>query len=239
MALYVAVCDDNIADRKQTERLLSRESDARIHNTGVLYIDSFGSREALFTSPIHYDLFFIDQSASIKDSIVVADDLRALGVSSPIVLCSSTPDFLEQEIAGKDYTCLSKPIKKEVLSHIIDEAIQIREHRVPRIELREKRTTYYVTNDEILYAKESEGFLAITLTNNRIPHVLGNIYEFFMMVDDSPNFLQVNKNTAINLDHVVAVERRAFTMTDQELISYSFFDQNRIQQYYDNYRRNK
>ena len=60
--MHIAICDDNIADRKQSERLLSRESDKRIHTTGNLYVDSYGNVEALLKSPQRYDLFFIDMT---------------------------------------------------------------------------------------------------------------------------------------------------------------------------------
>lgn len=33
--MHIAVCDDNVADRKQLERLLGRESDSRKADTGV------------------------------------------------------------------------------------------------------------------------------------------------------------------------------------------------------------
>ena len=38
--MHIAVCDDNVADRKQTERLLQRASDRHASTTGVFYIDS-------------------------------------------------------------------------------------------------------------------------------------------------------------------------------------------------------
>ena len=49
--MHIAVMDDNIADRKQLERLLDRESDRRIQTTGNLYIDSFVALESLFIAP--------------------------------------------------------------------------------------------------------------------------------------------------------------------------------------------
>ena len=57
--MHLAVCDDNIADRKQTERLLGRESDRRINTTGVLYVDSFGNRNAILCTPMIYDGLFM------------------------------------------------------------------------------------------------------------------------------------------------------------------------------------
>ncbi len=58
MTIYLAICDNNIADRKQLERLLEREKDRRLReNNDVLYIDSFGSEEALLATPVKYDIF--------------------------------------------------------------------------------------------------------------------------------------------------------------------------------------
>ncbi len=52
--MHLAVCDDNIADRKQTERLLGRESDQRINSTGVLYVELLRQQKCDYFHP--YDL---------------------------------------------------------------------------------------------------------------------------------------------------------------------------------------
>ena len=58
--MHLAICDDHMADRKQMERLLGRESDRRLNTTGVLYVDSFGSKESILTTPMIYDAIFMD-----------------------------------------------------------------------------------------------------------------------------------------------------------------------------------
>ena len=50
--MHIAICDDNVADRKQLERLLKRESDKRASSTGIIYADSFGNASALLANPI-------------------------------------------------------------------------------------------------------------------------------------------------------------------------------------------
>ena len=52
--MHIAICDDNVADRKQLERLLSRESDARMAQSGVFYTDSFG--DTMLGDPFLYSL---------------------------------------------------------------------------------------------------------------------------------------------------------------------------------------
>ena len=88
--MHIAICDDNIADRKQTERLLGRESDRRAKTDNVLYIDSFGKQESVLVSPMIYDMFFIDMVNTLPST--AADIVKALlnvGVTVPIVmLCS-------------------------------------------------------------------------------------------------------------------------------------------------------
>ena len=58
--MHVAICDDNIAERKQMERLLGRLSDKIAAQSEPLYIDSFGNPEALLEAQLHYSVYFID-----------------------------------------------------------------------------------------------------------------------------------------------------------------------------------
>ena len=87
--MHIAICDDNVADRKQLERLLKRESDARALQSEGFYVDSYGNREALLRSPMLYDAFFIDMCEGSITGTDIVDALLKVGVKSPIVLCSS------------------------------------------------------------------------------------------------------------------------------------------------------
>ena len=68
--MHLAICDDHMADRKQMERLLGRESDRRMNTTGVLYVDSFGSKESILVTPMIYDAIFMDmtEDAAMRSS---------------------------------------------------------------------------------------------------------------------------------------------------------------------------
>ena len=56
--MHVAICDDNVADRKHLERLLSRESDKRAGTTNILYIDSYGDKDYFLKNqtPLKYNI---------------------------------------------------------------------------------------------------------------------------------------------------------------------------------------
>ena len=87
MALYIAILDDNPAERKQFERLLSREASARTSSGEVIYIDSYGNEESLSSIVLKYDLIFIDISDSKRDGTMIAADFRNKGFTAPMVLC--------------------------------------------------------------------------------------------------------------------------------------------------------
>ena len=91
--MHLAICDDHMADRKQMERLLGRESDRRLNTTGVLYVDSFGSKESILVTPMIYDAIFMDMTEDGCDAIELSHMLRADGTDVPIVFCCDKVDY--------------------------------------------------------------------------------------------------------------------------------------------------
>ena len=157
--MHIAVCDDNVADRKQLERLLKRESDKRAASTGIIYTDSFGNSTSLLSNPMQYDAFYIDMC--LTEGITgteVANALIAQGVNAPIVLCCSKINYREQTYP-ENVIFLDKPIKVAELGQSIDHALDIMSKAVPLIELREDEDTVYATEPDILYAEEEGGIL--------------------------------------------------------------------------------
>lgn len=186
--MHIAVCDDNVADRKQLERLLGRESDKRKHDTGVFFVDSFGQSSVLARNPMPYDLFFIDLTECTPDGLTFALSLCKTGVSAPIVLCSSKIDYrtaadnLPNLPANLLY--IDKPIKTAELSKVLDDAVILQQHRTPTIELRSDIDTYYVQEDDIVYAVSHGKYLDVFLKDGtKIPVIsyMDNFYDQISM----------------------------------------------------------
>lgn len=57
--MHIAVCDDDIAQRKQTERLLGRETDKWIVEGDQVYTYSYGSEESLLDNFMQFDAIFL------------------------------------------------------------------------------------------------------------------------------------------------------------------------------------
>lgn len=212
--MHIALCDDNVADRKQFERLTKRESDRRAARDGILYVDSFGNAEALLHNPMQYDVFYVDVCKT--PGITGADVAAALvekGVNAPIVMCCSDINYREQSFP-ENVIFLDKPIKAEELSASIDHALKIMEQAVPLIELRVDKETYYVTEPDILYAEENGRMLDIFLKDGRTIELLDNAQNLFSQLEVYPVFFSPSMKVVLNGRYIEKLSFGRAVMTD-------------------------
>ncbi len=212
--MHVAVCDDNIADRKQTERLLGRESDRRAKITEGLFVDSYGNEQALLTKPLQYDIFYIDMCQDAEThGQQIALKLIAAGVHAPIYMCCSKVDYRKQSFPENVFF-LDKPLRPDDFIASLDYAEKVKSEAVSRIELRDEKETFYVTEDRILYAVEKGNRMIVTLTDGRTVKLVTNISNLFDQWKSFHRFLAPNGKTLVNARYVVKVGLLQVQMTD-------------------------
>lgn len=204
--MHIAICDDNVADRKQLERLLKRESDKRKNTTGLFYADSFGNSELLSKKHMQYDLFFIDMVMEEPDGLTFALELVRSGVHVPIVLCSSRINYPDE--AAKLSSCpdnliyLEKPVKTAELSALLDRAIALQAEKIPTIELRSETDTYYVTEDDIVYAVSSGRYVHVFLKDNTEIPILTDMYNFYDGISMFDHMVLINEHSMFNIAYM-------------------------------------
>ena len=212
--MHIAICDDNVADRKQSERLLSRESDKRIHTTGNLYVDSYGNVEALLKSPQRYDLFFIDMTDLPPHGMEVALTLREMGVTAPIVLLVSTINYRNYVNVPDRVYFLDKPVKTKELSDFLDIAAAKHAEKAPTIELRDEAKAHYALPDQVVYAYPDSHIMRVKLSDGTTVNQLGSLNDLCRILSKFDNFVILNRKYIINLDHDLYIKKRTATMSD-------------------------
>ena len=223
--MHIAICDDNIADRKQLERLLDRESDRRKNTSGVFFCDSYGNSEHLSRNPMPYELFFLDMTNEEPDGLSFAIELRRLGVTAPIALCSSSINYQEalkklpEQERPADLLFIDKPIKVADLTAIIDEALHLGSNRASTIELRSDRTTIYAYEDDIAYVTSKNAYLTVHLTDGRNVTMLDTVSNFYSMIKNYKHLVLVSERTIINAAHVQKMSGLKVTMDDGKKLS--------------------
>lgn len=214
--MHIAVCDDNIADRKQLERLINREADKRKSGSNSFYADYFGNSEALCQIPLQYDLFFIDmvtESVPISDyksdligGLSLALHLVACGVTSPIVLCSSKINYEEQmqslPSCPSNLWHMCKPIKTSELTEVIDRALILYEQKVPTIELRSDAETIYAMEDDIIYATTTGTYITIYLKDGREISMQTDMINFYDQIAMFTHIVLLTDRTLFNITYL-------------------------------------
>ncbi len=187
--MHIAICDDNIADRKQLERLIKRESDKRAKTTGILFADSFGNAASILANPMQYDVFYIDMCKT--EGVTGMDVVNGLinqGVHAPIVMCCSDIRYREMSFPA-NVIFLDKPIRVDELSDSIEHALKIKEQAPSLIELREDYNTVYVTEPEILYGIVEGHYVKISLTDKRTVYAATTAANLFAQLEIYPSFI--------------------------------------------------
>ena len=231
--MHLAVCDDNIADRKQTERLLGRQSDRYFKETGErIWIDSYGNVEAFMQNPQMYQGLFIDMKGEDCNGFDILKMLLYAGIESPIVMCCSTIDYkvlVEKEgITAPNILFLDKPIKVSEITEIVDKISDLDVASAPSIELRGKDETIYAHGDDIICVKKVRSDLEVHLTGNRMVAVLDDIANFYDQCKIFPQICPVNDNGLVNIDHIKKTGFGRVTLDNDMTLPVSFTYRNAI-----------
>lgn len=243
MALYVAVYDVHPGDRKHFERLLTRISDARKTESDILYIDAYGSLEALLKTPQKYDIIFLDcaeQSDQGYSNIEIAKALRENGISIPIAgylgenMVPDTQCLLAAKSLG-NLSFYTKPLLTPVLTEILSKAANIKNSQIPRIELRGRTDTYFALAEEIIMAK-TNGFLTdIILSNGKTLTIMKDIFAFANDLSGHLHYIMINKETIINLGHVKKKSHFSLDMDNGIKVKIPVFEAKKVSQQYEKY----
>ena len=242
MALYIALYDVHPGDRKHFERMLDRIHASRTDDTKTLYIESFGSLDALLKTPQKYDIFIIDTTTDDDGSnnIEIASSLREAGISAPIVgylpqetVISASTLLLSKSV--NDFSLIVKPVKDDILRKLLADAEAKKSARQPHIELRGHSETIFVVPDDIIYIKAEEALTTVTLKNNQQFTVLKSLPAFCIDLDGYNCFLQLNRSAVININHIVKKNHLSFSMDDGNTISYNILEAKGVSERYKKY----
>ncbi len=229
--MHIAICDDNIADRKHLERLLQRESDRRKDTAGILYIDSYGNVDALTKSPMIYDLFFIDMTGLPPHGMETAILLRELGVVAPIVLCTSSIRYEDYAKPPVELFYIDKPFKPEQLTEIVDTVDAQNKKAAPTIEVRDDLNTYYIYEEDFIYAYPDGYRTKIVLKDGRVIMQLGTLQELIPILQPFDSFLLLGKKYIVNYNHIEKIESRYVLLSDHSKVPLGWGDRKRLEQF--------
>ncbi len=213
--MHIAICDDNVADRKQLERLLEREADVRLKSNEHLYISSFGNITSLMHTLDLYDIFFIDMTASEEENgLSLAALLRNNHVAVPIVLCSSSIRYQDYHCSLDSIIYLDKPIKSAELSAIITRALDRKKLADPTFEIRGIEKTLYIHEKDFLFAEKlNDRQSVVHLTDGSTSDLPDSLQNLEFIMKKHPSLIMLDKNILLNSSYIKKISFTSILLT--------------------------
>lgn len=219
--MHIAICDDNVADRKHLERLLSRESDKRAGTPNILYVDSYGDKEHFLRNPLMYDIIFMDMTSTPTVAEEIIQQLIKMGMDAPLILYSSTIDYTLFANLPETVVHMKKPYIPDPLSELLKLGDA---HVIGNIEIITvpcEEGIQYIPKDDIFYCMPFQSGYALGLKDGTIKKLSIDISEFQILALPYKEFYRATKKHMINMRYVSMVTPLSIMMQDYREFSVS------------------
>lgn len=213
--MHIAICDDNVADRKHLERLLSRESDKRMGTPNLLYVDSYGDKEHFLFRPLMYDLVFMDMSETPTLTAEIIDAITEMGFTAPIILYSSKVDYTALPNLPQNVVHQKKPYLPDPLPAFLALGDTHVHGHIETLPLHcADGTKHYAPVHDILYYLSDASSRTIYLKDGTNMAVTDEAWDFQHMAEPFREFYRINNDTVINIRFVTKLTPFTVTMRD-------------------------
>jgi DNA-binding LytR/AlgR family response regulator len=221
----VAICDDNVADRKHIERLLSRESDKRAGTPNILYIDSYGNKDKFLVNPLMYNIIFMDMCSEPGLVEEIIEKLEEMEYNAPLVLYSSKIDYTQIPNLPAYVIHQKKPYIPEPLPELLKLGDKNVTGHVEIVELHVKGVLHDIAKNDIMYAEPSEEGTGSKLTfhSGQTLVIDENLSELRNKLEHYEEFVRVNSKAIANFRLVTAVMLTSVIMQDYKEFKFSIF----------------
>lgn len=214
--MHIAICDDNVADRKHLERLLSRESDKRIGTPDILYVDSYGDKEHFLRNPMMYDMIFMDMTSTPTVAEEIIRQLMKLGLDAPLILYSSKIDYTTFKTLPETVIHRKKPYISDSLPELLKLGDAHVRGNIETIPIPCEDGIHYVPKNDIYYCMPSQSGYVIGVQNNTLLQFSGDISEFQILALPYREFYRATKKVIVNMRYVSMITPISVMMQDSK-----------------------
>lgn len=212
--MHIAICDDNVADRKHLERLLSRESDKRAGTPNILYVDSYGDKEHFLRNPLMYDMIFLDMTATPTVAEEIIQKLVQMGLNAPLVLYSSKIDYTQLSNLPETVVHMKKPYISEPLPELLKLGDAHVIGNVETIAVPCEDGIQYIPKDNIYYCLPAQSGYTLGLTDGTQKNITIDISELQVLTQPYKEFCRIDKKHIVNMQYVIMVSPISILMQD-------------------------
>lgn len=224
--MKIVICDDNIKDLSDIEKLLLEYQDCYrdIHMDIEKFIDaSVLSKQIKENEPA--DIYILDMIMTPKTGIDIGRQLRKLGNRPAIIYITASDDFALEAYNVHAVRYLLKPVSKEKAFEAFHYAIDCTKAETDASYLLKTREGLVnIPYSKIEYIENSSRTLEVHLTGGKIfksIFIRKSFDEEIAKLTDDRQFIQVHKSFMVNLKHVQQLSKNHIVMESGDFIPIS------------------
>ena len=204
--IKIAVCDDEAAIREQMHTYL--ESLDPVFQ--IVYLES---GEALLTSPISFDIIFLDIDLKGLSGIDTARKLRQKNKTVKIIYITAYEDFRDYAFSVHAFGYLVKPLKKQSILQVLKEALAYAKEEQTEegiLELPVSKLSYFEYECRKISMHTDKGIYHLRETLSALTERLTDM-----------GFASPHKGFLVNLSHIQNIRGYELLLTDGTVLPLS------------------
>lgn len=211
--LHIAVCDDEMAQRRQLKFIIAKHQPETI-------VDVFESGEEFLKAfrPGVYDLIFMDILMPGMGGVDATSKIRAIDASVPIAFATSSKDHALEGYKNRVIRYLMKPFDPVEVGEVLLLASQMKSSQ-GGITVRMNGKDLSFPFEKICYVEQNAHTLFLHMANGATLQMTGKLDDIEAQTPDD-TFMRCHKSYLVNIAHVKNVDKdlQVFEMKDGECV---------------------
>lgn len=232
--LHIAVCDDELIDRQQAEKLTSEIMAAEGLACSVSTYESATALLDAIQGGAQFHILLLDVMMEGLDGMELAAALRKLGDSTAIIFISSNREMALRgyEVSAARY--LAKPLRedqlREALLYCYKTFCEKKEILLPTTKGQRR-----IPLSDILYVEAMERVTKLALTD-RLEEVSMKFSDLSALLPER-RFVLCHRSYLVNLEHIAYIRSRDLELTTGEVLPVSRYRVEDLQKQFVDYLR--
>lgn len=205
--MKVAIVDDDQKIQLQIKQALQEygeQSDLALD----IFTYSNGESFLLALQEQTFEMVFMDIFMEGIDGMEAAMNLRqSQNPNSLLIFLTSSPEFMAQAFSYHAFDYILKPVKKERIFQLFQEAQSFLPKDSPYMEITSGRKSYRIFLHQIVSAVSDAHYLDITSTEGRVYRCRMTMRQFYEKANQDKRFLSLNKGVYINIDQISHIHK--------------------------------
>lgn len=202
--MKIALVDDERIYLSEIEALCEEYAKSRdCHIEVTSFTGGRGFLSAIESAPpCRFSMVFLDIYMDDVDGITVARALRKADPDCLLVFLTSTRDFMPEAFSFHAFEYIQKPMTRERLERVLDDAARLLPIVSKYIELGSEREVMQVYLKDIAYAVTDRHYLDITMEDGSVLRQRMTAAEFLARTGGDDRFFLANRGVILNIGHI-------------------------------------